>query len=271
MANVFVRGSRLIHHVCGSIITTMPDELTTTKMTKAALQAARLIAARTGERQYAAVERILWAEADRLGLRHLRTVAPEAIPQRTQTQEERFEAKLKVLQQYAEREGHANVPSNHVEDGVQLGLWVSQQRSNRGSLPANRVEALEAIPGWRWRANVRPPGVGIKAHEEPIPTPPPQTRPSKQQKRVQATFEARLAVLRQYVEREGHADVPAKHMEGNYRLGAWVVRQRMDRWVMPEDQAQALESLPGWVWRKHVGRPVRGWQTVEEADAQGSK
>jgi hypothetical protein len=224
MANVFVRGSRLIHHVCGSIITTMPDELTTTKMTKAALQAARLIAARTGERQYAAVERILWAEADRLGLRHLRTVAPEAIPQRTQKQEERFEA-----------------------------------------------EALEAIPGWRRRANVRPPGVGIKAHEEPIPTPPPQTRPSKQQKRVQATFEARLAVLRQYVEREGHADVPAKHMEGNYRLGAWVVRQRMDRWVMPEDQAQALESLPGWVWRKHVGRPVRGWQTVEEADAQGSK
>jgi hypothetical protein len=46
----------------------MPERLTTAKMTPAALRLVRLIAAATGEKQYAALERLLKAEAARLGL-----------------------------------------------------------------------------------------------------------------------------------------------------------------------------------------------------------
>jgi hypothetical protein len=41
--------------------------LTTAKLTPAALQAVRLIAAKTGEKQYEVAQRVLEAEARRLG------------------------------------------------------------------------------------------------------------------------------------------------------------------------------------------------------------
>ncbi len=46
----------------------MPERLTTSKLTPEALQAARLIAAKTGEKQYEVVQRVLVAEARKLGL-----------------------------------------------------------------------------------------------------------------------------------------------------------------------------------------------------------
>ena len=46
----------------------MAVQLITTKITPTALQAARLIAAKTGEKQYEAVQRVLEDEARRLGL-----------------------------------------------------------------------------------------------------------------------------------------------------------------------------------------------------------
>jgi hypothetical protein len=46
----------------------MPAQLTTTKMTTTALQAVRLIAAKTGEKQYEVAQRLLEVEARRLGL-----------------------------------------------------------------------------------------------------------------------------------------------------------------------------------------------------------
>jgi superfamily II DNA or RNA helicase len=59
---------------------------------------------------------------------------------------------LEMLQRFAEREGHTNVPLDHIEDGVKLGIWVINQRvkSKRENLPPGRKVALEAIPGWRW-------------------------------------------------------------------------------------------------------------------------
>lgn len=48
--------------------TPMPERLITTKLTPTALRLIRLIAAATGEKQYAALERVLQNEANRLGL-----------------------------------------------------------------------------------------------------------------------------------------------------------------------------------------------------------
>ena len=67
-----------------------------------------------------------------------------------------FRTHVAALHQFAEREGHANVPPFHQEtiDGQQVGLgyWVSARHHEhrRHELPADRVAALEAVMGWEW-------------------------------------------------------------------------------------------------------------------------
>ena len=61
-----------------------------------------------------------------------------------------------VLRQFAEREGHCNVLSHHVEvaDGEEfrLGRWVANRRSEyrRNQMSPDRITELEAISGWEW-------------------------------------------------------------------------------------------------------------------------
>jgi hypothetical protein len=64
----------------------------------------------------------------------------------------RWEQGLEALRRFAQREGHALVPVDHVEEGVNLGSWARTQRHlrNRGRLPHMRVTQLEAVPGWTW-------------------------------------------------------------------------------------------------------------------------
>ena len=53
-----------------------------------------------------------------------------------------------------------------------------------------------------------------------------------------------------FVKREGHARVAKTWCEGDYRLGAWVVQQRIlfvSGKLDPKRRA-GLEALPGWVW-----------------------
>ena len=75
-----------------------------------------------------------------------------------------------LLQAFREREGHANVPYRHVEDGEKLGSWLSTQRTRykaRGlseaeckrrrasALSDGEVERLEAL-GVVWQRRGTP-------------------------------------------------------------------------------------------------------------------
>ena len=40
-----------------------------------------------------------------------------------------WEKNYALLRAFVEREGHANVPRKHVEDGEQLGVWLGRQRT----------------------------------------------------------------------------------------------------------------------------------------------
>ena len=66
--------------------------------------------------------------------------------------EARFQHGIKYIEQYVEREGHSEVAYRHLEEGFDLGFWVSQQRAayRKKELPPNRTERLEALMGWTW-------------------------------------------------------------------------------------------------------------------------
>ena len=122
---------------------------------------------------------------------------------------------------YVAREGQASVPQRHSEAGFKLGAWVTTQRGlyAQGRLDRRRVARLEAVPGWSWNP-------------------------------LESGWDCGCASLLTYVEREGHARVPAAHRERGFPLGAWVAnqRQRFRQGRLDAARAAQLETLRGWAW-----------------------
>jgi hypothetical protein len=165
--------------------------------------------------------------------------------------EANYQRSLNAVTQFAAREGHALVPSRHVEsfDGKQilLGGWVYSRRGEyeKGKLSQDRIDALEALPGWEWN-------------------------------KTEADYQRGLAVLKQFVDREGHARVPSGHVESfdgeKLRLGSWVGRRRMKyaQRELSQDCIDALEALPGWEWNKLEADYQRGLAVLKQfVDREG--
>jgi hypothetical protein len=57
-----------------------------------------------------------------------------------------------ALVAYVEREGDANIPTNHVEKDFFLGRWASTQRGKyrNNELTKTQIELLEELNGWNW-------------------------------------------------------------------------------------------------------------------------
>lgn len=134
---------------------------------------------------------------------------------------EDWAAALVALRTFTQREGHALVPSKHIEAGVRLGLWVANRRRehDRGVLSAARVTELEALQGWSWAP-------------------------------VADQWTSALAALHSFAEREGHARVPRDHVEAGVQLGGWVTARRAEckDGRLAADRAKELEDVPGWSW-----------------------
>lgn len=130
--------------------------------------------------------------------------------------------KLAILHTFADREGHARVPVDYVENGVRLGSWVRTQRKDREKMRTERRALLEAIPDWTWKS----------PHAD--------------------AWDQSYAALQSFVEREGHARVPDRHIENTLKLGSWVREQRANRDKLSDERRQQLEALPGWTLNPFV-------------------
>lgn len=118
---------------------------------------------------------------------------------------------------FVERQGHAKVPRDFLEGGINLGSWVAEQRGSRSKITDERRQRLEAVAGWSWNA-------------------------------VEESWMQHLKLLRAYADREGHTNVPVDCVEGGLKLGQWTrLRRREHKRLSPERQA-LLESIPGWFW-----------------------
>jgi hypothetical protein len=128
---------------------------------------------------------------------------------------------LGALSKFAAREGHARVPAKHSEGELHLGSWVAQRRVDYrdGTLDPFLVERLEAVAGWQWNPR-------------------------------DDDWDRGNASLSRFVAREGHARVPPRHIEGDFRLGSWVLVRRADFRAgrLPPERVASLAGLPGWSW-----------------------
>ncbi len=132
-----------------------------------------------------------------------------------------------LLECFTKREKHARVHAHYKEGEFKLGIWVSQQRTSKktGKLSKDRIQHLEALPGWVW---------------DPL----------------EADWEEGYALLQKYIDREGNVRVPRGHVEGELKLESWVSYQRKSKRTgkLGKDRIQRLEALPGWYWSGMRGK-----------------
>ena len=127
-----------------------------------------------------------------------------------------------AAEKFSSREGHLDVPGDHIENRLALGEWLLHQRRQyrAGILPVARRRALEQLPGWT---------------------------ASPTDDRWNRAYKALL----QFVAREGHPNPLPGYKEDGFHLGNWVSKQRafyaVDRHIT-EERISRLEAIPGWSW-----------------------
>jgi hypothetical protein len=116
-----------------------------------------------------------------------------------------------LLQRFKARERHCRVTEQHLEGTFRLGSWVGHQRRQRETMSAERRQRLDAL-GFVWNP-------------------------------LASDWEEGFAALEKFRAREHHCRVDRNHLEGIYRLGAWIKEQRKIEDSMPVERRQRLEAL----------------------------
>jgi Helicase associated domain len=127
--------------------------------------------------------------------------------------EEAWEEGFAALMTFKAREGHCRVPKVHIEGTFKLGQGVDRQRQPKTKMSPERTQRLHEI-GFVW-----------DPHE--------------------SAWEEGFAALTTFKTREGHCRVPQLHIEGAFKLGAWVARQRATK-----DRGRRVSPRRPWspVW-----------------------
>ncbi len=136
----------------------------------------------------------------------------------------KWEVGYSLLSACAQRQGHVRVPQHFVTaDGFALGSWIGTQRVAfvKGKLSTDRIERLNALPGWVWNS-------------------------------VAAQWEMGYAYLVTFCKKYGDAWVAVDYQTADgFTLGTWAARQRRmyRRGQVDRARIARLEALPGWVWK----------------------
>jgi superfamily II DNA or RNA helicase len=143
---------------------------------------------------------------------------------------------LPLLKQYVQREGNANVAQKHKEDGQPLGTWLGNQREQKSKLPIQLVKELTAL-GFDWSPAATKWDNGMRA-------------------------------LRSFKAREGHCDVPYKHVEQSVNLGQWVAYARSHKarsvpGALSLERIRQLDAL-GFSWSVRSNQLDAAWATGYE-------
>lgn len=122
-----------------------------------------------------------------------------------------------LLIKYRRREGDCLVPAKHIEGNVRLGSWVDKQRQKCTGLSPERRKRLDSI-GFVW--DVR-----------------------------NGDWENAYLLLERYVKKHGSAAPPSEYVIDGFRLGRWVVSQRLRgrRGTLSPSQSTRLNAI-GFIW-----------------------
>ncbi len=126
-----------------------------------------------------------------------------------------------ALLAFSEREGHCQVPMNHLEGEISLQRWMNKNRSRystRKNLSDEQINLLEKIPGWKWVIQ-------------------------------EFSWDDYYAALLKFV--QIHERLPnSTEKIGDMKIGMWITNQRTQhrKGKLLEDRSEKLERIPKWRW-----------------------
>ncbi|MFD6548540.1 Helicase associated domain protein [Streptomyces sp. NPDC058398] len=197
-----------------------------------------------------------------------------------------FERGLAHATAYAARHGHLAVPVDEAHDGFPLGRWLATQRTRAHHLTPQRTAAIAALdqrwnPPWpitwqrayhaarlsleqaenvaqagEWFAGQRSQAIRLHPGQRQLldelrkALPPATAAPAEHDTGVPArerVFQQALAAAQAFKDREGHLDVPQRHIEilkgEPVRLGQWLSNLRRRRSGLSEQRQTMLAEL----------------------------
>ncbi len=149
------------------------------------------------------------------------------------------ERNIEALQEFIDKNKHADVPALHIQNGVKVGGWLTHQRVlyREGRLEPERVALLEQL-GVTWS--------------------PGDTRWEEQYQELLAFKAAR-----------GHVDVPQRSTQKSdqkyAKLAVWIneQRQQLRNGVLPADREEKLAKL-NLAWNVHDAKWERGLAALKK-------
>ncbi|MEU7244903.1 Helicase associated domain protein [Streptomyces sparsogenes] len=194
-----------------------------------------------------------------------------------------FDRGLAHAAAYAAHNGHLAVPVEHLHDDFPLGRWLATQRTRTHHLTAERAAALTALDPWwnppwpitwqrayhvtrrqiqqdptaagEWLTAQRQRTRDLHAEQRrllnelapDLADPPALPTEDTLLPPRERAFQRGLAAARAYLQREGHLEVPQRHIEeidGNQvRLGQWLSNLRRRRSGLSPQRRAALDEL----------------------------
>ncbi len=154
------------------------------------------------------------------------------------------------LKEFAQKNSHFNSGETKILGlGTSLSEWIQTQKSSYkdNTLSQERVQLLEALPGWSWVFR-------------------------------DTLLDQAITQLNAFLKTFGHLDVPNRYITSDgYRLGAWVSQKRVryKKGELSDDVIAALETLNEWAWISSFDKRVlpqgmiklhsNNWNTKYEA------
>lgn len=141
------------------------------------------------------------------------------------------------LVSYAAKNGHARVPSAHVEDGFPLGAWLAKLRLRA------KVGTLE------------------DAHQQALRKIDPDILSNWKRIDSNLSWANKLEALHAFIQSHGHAQVPRDYLTHSpsgepINLGVWVngLRALKNRGMLDAQRVKILDAIPAWTWAGKPGR-----------------
>ncbi len=151
--------------------------------------------------------------------------------------------KYRLAKQYYEQNGHLLIPQIYPVNGVNLGIWLCNQRTSyrKGTLSEERIKLLEDI-GIRW--NIKQETVNENLEHNGFSY---EIDKTLTQNRWNLNFKLASSYYKEF----GHLLIPYNYVINGIRLGTWICNQRNLYRIneLSEERIKLLESI-GMVWSK---------------------